>query len=904
MSLPAAVTGPRFHRVCLGLALAGASLAGQTPATPPPPGAESIVVLSPFEVNIDRDSGYLAGSSLAGGRIDTALDRMPAALSIQTREFLDDIAANNFTDAAQWSPSSFTVPANPDSNESRIDFRSTNTGAGASVNYFAFGVPMDTFSTERIEFARGANSIVFGQGNLAGIATINLKQARFRNFGQVQLRFDNFNSRRATLDVNRELVPGKVAVRLAVLGQDGERWRKPNPDDRRGYFFAATARLTDTFTVRAEVEYGTQTKTWAEGIFFDNASSWTGVAYNGNGSMPPPPNQGLGGGPPPNNDYLVFDPARPERGVLNYRGFGRTQGAQNLAVIPGGRPYIPNFPALPSEDFDLQPPNNLADLNYYFATVYLEQRFGRDLFVQLSANQRRAERTRDGAAWAMRLSRDPNTFLPGGARNPDFGKLYVDAEATRIRMLDEPRDFRALASWRFATDETEHRLSGFVTQQRMPSRNTNERLVRAGNSATPSPTNSANFIQQRYYLDNSRGIPFAFEPSDFPGANLQRYRFVDDRTEATGYTAQVAAVSSYFRGKLNTIVGYRHDNTDRTAIKGTPDNGTGALSFATRDSSEAMGTTTAGAVWYPVPAIGPFFNYSESFAPVPPGEPLLNSQVQPSVPRGRSREFGFHFKLLGDRVQGSVRYYDSAQHGRLVNAPGVPNINAIWLALGQGQNVAVGPQRDTQGLTSTGYELELAGNLTRDWRALLNLAVPRSQQWDSFPETFTYRARFLSQWQAAAATNTMVAQGLQGLDAALQAGADGREQNTELQYRANVYSTYDIRTGPLRGLSVGGGANLYGRQIAGNAQNQPFAYIYSPGYTSIAVHAGYGRPWRKTRWRLQLNVSNLLDKRVLLFNSVARYTPAPGSAGVAGDYLGAFRYVDPRKVTLTTTLGF
>ncbi len=172
---------------------------------------DGVVTLNPFEVNTDRDTGYQAFSSLAGGRIDTALDRTPAAISILTREFLDDIAANNFVDAAVWSPNSFLVAPTSDFSDYRVDFRSANTGSSPSVNYFGFSHTMDSYSTERLEFARGPNSILFGQGNLSGIATVNLKQPRFRNFGQVQLRVDDLENVRASFDLNRQFAGGRAA---------------------------------------------------------------------------------------------------------------------------------------------------------------------------------------------------------------------------------------------------------------------------------------------------------------------------------------------------------------------------------------------------------------------------------------------------------------------------------------------------------------------------------------------------------------------------------------------------------------------------------------------------------------------------------------------------------------------
>jgi hypothetical protein len=232
------------------------------------------------------------------------------------------------------------------------------------------------------------------------------------------------------------------------------------------------------------------------------------------------------------------------------------------------------------------------------------------------------------------------------------------------------------------------------------------------------------------------------------------------------------------------------------------------------------------------------------------------------------------------------------------------NINAIWNALGQTANVQTGTPRDTQVLQSNGYELEVIANLTKSWRTSFNYALPHSEQNDSFPETKAYRARFLQQWQAAAATNNTIASNLTGLNTAIEAGNDGREQNTALKYRANLYSSYDFREGTLRGFGFGGGANIYGDQIAGNVLNQPYNYIYSKGYYIATAHLAYASRLRNIRYKVQLNVSNLFDTQKLIYTSVARYTAAAGSGGVTGDYFAGFRFVDPRKFTLTTTFDF
>src|SRR6185503_20165173 len=145
------------------------------------------------------------------------------------------------------------------------------------------------------------------------------------------------------------------------------------------------------------------------------------------------------------------------------------------------------FPHLIRRDYDVQPPNNLTKSDYYFTTLYLEKRFGPSLFVQLSMNRRYRDVSREGALWVTSLRRDPNTLLPNGQANPDFGKFYVDAEPTIQRQWDDPRDFRLLGTYRFENSWMQHRLSAYASKQRSFFRLTNQRLVRYDNPAVPLP---------------------------------------------------------------------------------------------------------------------------------------------------------------------------------------------------------------------------------------------------------------------------------------------------------------------------------------------------------------------------------------------------------------------------------
>ncbi len=54
--------------------------------------------LSPFEVTTDRNEGYMATSSLAGSRLNTALKDISSPIQVITPQFMQDTGATNVQD--------------------------------------------------------------------------------------------------------------------------------------------------------------------------------------------------------------------------------------------------------------------------------------------------------------------------------------------------------------------------------------------------------------------------------------------------------------------------------------------------------------------------------------------------------------------------------------------------------------------------------------------------------------------------------------------------------------------------------------------------------------------------------------------------------------------------------------
>src|SRR5688500_9828155 len=143
------------------------------PASEPNATAEAVseetVKLSPFEVNISRDTGFAAASSMAGGRLATDLRDTPVAYSVITREFIDALNLTDVQSAAEWTTSSTVAVDNGQQNFFFSPIQYTVRGAGGGRpqrNFFPQFNNGDSYNLERYDFGRGPNAILFGNGSL------------------------------------------------------------------------------------------------------------------------------------------------------------------------------------------------------------------------------------------------------------------------------------------------------------------------------------------------------------------------------------------------------------------------------------------------------------------------------------------------------------------------------------------------------------------------------------------------------------------------------------------------------------------------------------------------------------------------------------------------------------------
>jgi outer membrane receptor protein involved in Fe transport len=239
--------------VLLGVILA--LLAGFAEAQPAPAPAlakpEETVTLSPFEVVADS-RGYYGANAMSGTRLNSKLEDLASSISVVTKEQMSDFAlldvndifnyeastegTGNFTDFS-FNASGFAV------DNSQLDPNSANRirGLGNALitvgNFETSGrTPIDPINIDSVEIGRGPNSNIFGIGSASGAvntvpAAANLSKTRTTISG----RIDDREGWRTSIDLNRVLKPGVLAVRGSVVHQHDGFTRKPSGVDTRRY---------------------------------------------------------------------------------------------------------------------------------------------------------------------------------------------------------------------------------------------------------------------------------------------------------------------------------------------------------------------------------------------------------------------------------------------------------------------------------------------------------------------------------------------------------------------------------------------------------------------------------------------------------------------------------------------
>lgn len=230
-----------------------------------------VVKMSPFQVQADNDKGYFGANTLSGTRINSKITDLASSITVVTKQQLEDTAAVDINDIFEYEANTegtnqyteFSVDRNGGVNDSVQSSPTTANrirgiaSANIALDNFASdsSIPVDTYNLDGVEISRGPNSNIFGLGNASGTVNLIPAQANLtRDTNKLTLRGDSYGGYRGVLDLNRQIVAGKLAARIIGLYDSTGYLRKPSKDITRRLNAMFTLHPFDSTTIYGSYE--------------------------------------------------------------------------------------------------------------------------------------------------------------------------------------------------------------------------------------------------------------------------------------------------------------------------------------------------------------------------------------------------------------------------------------------------------------------------------------------------------------------------------------------------------------------------------------------------------------------------------------------------------------------------
>lgn len=935
-----------------GASVASAQTAANPPVTAPPvdelkkAASSEVVELTPFTVSTTLDRGYQAQSTLGGSRLRTDLKDVAAPTTAFTTQFLTDLAINNTDDLARYMLSTeldFGENAGPGQN-----FLATNTsrqlrmrglsGGTVAVNFFKSDFPADTFSTERIDQARGPNSILFGIGSPGGLINVNNKRALLgKDAGSAAVQGRSEGGLREEADYN-QAIGDRVAVRAAAAKEQRGSWRNYEFSDSERYYLTGKWRVSSKTDFNFDMEKAAITRQTKRSVTaYDGYTRWVAAGRNVGAANAALQISGVAAN---NTPYMVLDTAS---GTLT-NWVNKTRSTLWTA-IDGENVPIADFKLLPKETA-VYGPGFDQNINYNRLGAYLTHAFASGLNLEIAGMRTDSTMTTfdSQTATTRAIYADTNPTLPSGAANPNVGKTYVEGLPQVNSTQSRSDSVRAVLSYTHDLGRWgRHTLAGVYEYDftKVGIQVMREQIISSNAPNLTSAVNNNNRVFRRTYVDlngPSRNIVMApynqqalgtivetvsgrtYTTAIVPfNANNQLNSF-DDRT-------MIGMLQSAFWGnRIKTIIGASRDDRNDyastqvlTPVPGfasglptpvrshTPNNTIArSVSFSgVLQATDWLGLTYSQAANSGLPSFSGRLN-------VPNGD--VTSFARPPIPHGKSQDIGFKLDLFRNRLFLTAQYFQTSAERDFDFSSLGSSLNPIWDALALAGKVPSGTVSMGTGRTfdnrSQGYELELTANPSEHWRIFLNYSNSKSAQSNLSPDDVAYIAYWRPTWEANKALPLANGQGtiatqLAALDNAVMTNivlADGKPALGQMRHKLNLVTSYEFAGGALKGVTVGGGVRYTGRPVNGySATSTSGAVVKTTSYGSEQIFFDLNAAYRRriqlmgksVSWSLQTNIINALNNDAFIRINTAR-------DGV----LTAYRFNPPLEWIVTTRFSF
>lgn len=550
---------PRPARLAAGslaALLTVVSSVAQVAVPPPAKPAEETVTLSPFVVSTEIETGWSANETLSATRTKQALKDVPINIDAITADFMEDLGLNTADEVANYIANAYAPPTlENDSQSGAIAFRGLS-GSTATRNYFRWYIPSDTYNVERIDFGKGSNSLIFGDVEPGGQASVFTKRAQMRNFGTFSAQYNNDGAYRFMLDVNRKL-RDNLALRFNAVKRQERTFQDASTFGLEGQTLTTTWRPLRNTMIRLEYERGD----------FDNVRGFGGVqvreqsgrsrSFTSDGIYYTSDGEWLQRSALPSADRSN-GPAGGSPSLMEGEFFDVTMRNAAGAIIGTKRfnGYPKHYNLRGSFDRQGRP------FSTYSATI--EQRVG-PVGLELAYNHQKQTALRTDNFFSQVISLDVN------------GRPFIDTQLDMKNFGNEVDAFRGTAVYKFDKWKWMQQLfvasadyrEDFVSNYRFTYFN----IGRVENGSQAAINVNADRARLRAYLDDPRFYSRAFfdalKPANLPVTRdvhvvpLASFPSGTSPTDGTewrqAYAGSISASGNYFGGRIQTLVGVRHD---------------------------------------------------------------------------------------------------------------------------------------------------------------------------------------------------------------------------------------------------------------------------------------------------------------------------------------------------------
>jgi catecholate siderophore receptor len=198
--------------------------------------------------------GVYSSSTAVATKTDTPLVNIPQSVSVLTKGFIQDQAAQNLTDVTRYVPG--VAIHQGEGNRDELVIRGVDSSANFFVNGFRDDAQIfrDLYNTQSIEILKGPSALTFGRGSGGGVVNRTLKEADWTSLRQAMLQTGSYFNRRAAIDINQP-VNENVAVRLNAVYEKSDTFRDFGRLERYGFNPTVTVKPDNSTKIRLSYEF-------------------------------------------------------------------------------------------------------------------------------------------------------------------------------------------------------------------------------------------------------------------------------------------------------------------------------------------------------------------------------------------------------------------------------------------------------------------------------------------------------------------------------------------------------------------------------------------------------------------------------------------------------------------------